>query len=238
DVIDNASTRRGNKAAHMIWGNKASILVGDYIFSRAFQLLSKIDNPRILKILANTSNIITQGEIQQLLYIRKSEISIEQNINIIHHKTAALFEAATQMGPILANAEEEDIQAMAQFGHYLGSAFQIIDDILDYSVPSNDLGKNIGNDLSEGKITIPLIYAIQESSTKEKSLIQQAIQNGSKDRLDQIIEIIEDTNAITLSKNFAQQQIDYAMTNLLKINNSEYRDGLERLAGFVLSRTH
>ncbi len=238
DVIDNANTRRGHTAAHMIWGNKASILVGDYIFSKAFQLLAKIHNQRILTILANTSNIITQGEIQQLLYVNNPDISIEQYIEIIHHKTAVLFEAATQMGPILANAEEEDINAMAQFGHYLGRAFQIIDDILDYSSSSSDLGKQIGNDLGEGKITIPLIYAIQESSIKEKNLIKQAIQNSSYDKLDQIIEIINKTDAIALSRKLAVQQIDHAVTHLLKIANSTYRDALEELAEFVLSRSH
>lgn len=236
DVIDNSSKRRGVDAAHVIYGNKAAILVGDYLFSKSFQLLSKINNPRVLQVLADTSNIITKGEIQQLIYANNPNVTVQEYIDIIQHKTAVLFETAAQMGAIIANAKEEDIQAMAKFGYYLGRAFQIIDDILDYDINNQELGKNIGNDLQEGKITIPLIYAIQAGSSSEQNIIKDAIRNGSIDKLEEIKQIIHSTNALKKAHKLAEEQISHATKNLVDIPGSEYRDALEQLATFVVQR--
>lgn len=235
DVIDNANKRRGVDAAHIIYGNKATILVGDYLFSKAFQLLAKINNHRIINILANASHVITKGEIIQLLNANNYEMTIDEYMKIINHKTAILFEAAAQMGPIMANAEEDEIMAMGKFGYYLGKAFQIIDDIQDYNSQSQNTGKNIGNDLQEGKITIPLIYALQNATPAEYDALNIAIKAHSKKYLSQVQEIIYRTNAIEKAKELAQEQIDYAITNLLGITPSKYRDGLEDMANHIIS---
>ncbi len=236
DVVDNAKIRRGKTSAHNIWGNKASILVGDYLFSKAFQLLVSVNNQKILTTLANTSNIITQGEVQQLMSSHNPDIETKDYMNIIHHKTAALFEAASQMGALIANKDDIEIQAMAKFGHYLGKAFQIVDDIFDYQPSNNELGKNVGNDLAEGKITLPLIHAIKHSSAPQQAIIKDAIAKGNTENIDQIQEILKETKAIEASEALAEKQINQAVTELFKIEPSIYRDALESLALFTIER--
>lgn len=238
DVIDNANIRRGKETAHNIWGNKSAILVGDYLFSKAFQILVTVQDHRILKILANTSNIITQGEVQQLMASHNPDITINEYMDIIHHKTAALFEAAAQMGALLENRADYEIKAMEEYGHYLGKAFQIADDIFDSQIETDKLGKNTGNDLKEGKMTIPLIYAIKHGNSEQQNIIKKAIINADDSDLKKVQQVLLDTDAIGLSKKLANKQVNIAITNLLKIEPSKYRDALESLALFAVERSY
>jgi len=174
DVVDNSKYRRGKETAHQIWGNKASVLVGDYLFSKAFQLLLEVKNNTIFTILANTFNRLTQGEIKQLVNSYNENMSESLYMEVIHYKTSVLFESAAQMGAILAGRSDSEIKAMACFGQHMGTAFQMIDDVLDYQASSDVLGKNIGNDLAEGKVTLPLIHTLENGSAHQKKMIKKA----------------------------------------------------------------
>lgn len=238
DVIDNASIRRNQPTAHTIWGNKTTILVGDYLFSKAFHMLATLNNNNIMSVLAKASNTITKGEVQQLLYTNNPDVTMQEYISIIHHKTAVLFEAAAQMGPLLAKAKPEHVNALGQYGKYLGRAFQIVDDILDYQPSNKNLGKNIGNDLAEGKLTIPLIYAMQQGNQQQAETIRQAIRQSSTKNLPQIQAIIKETAAMEKSRELALEQLTTAKQALQSLPPSIYVSALEELVDSIVDRTY
>jgi len=238
DVIDESTLRRGKDTANTIWGSKASILVGDYLFSQAFQFMVASNNITILSLLSETATTITCGEVQQLMNRNDPQLSEQQYMDVIYKKTAILFSASAQIGAILAARPDQEVQAMADYGLYLGNAFQLIDDALDYCGLTTTIGKNVGDDLAEGKATLPLIHALHHSNKQQQQVIHQAIQKNSTDNLEEISAIIKSTKAIDYTYQIAQKEIDKALTALQIIPNSVYKEGLEKLAHFVIDRKH
>ena len=236
DVVDASQLRRGHETANAIWGNEASVLVGDFLFSRAFQMMVHINRLKIMAILAETSNTIAAGEVQQLLNCRDPTTDEAAYMRVIEAKTAKLFAAATQLGAHLTDQPESIENAMAAYGLHLGNAFQLIDDALDYSGDSEKMGKNIGDDLAEGKPTLPLIYAMRQSDTYEKNLISEAIREGQIERLKDIQSIIASTGAIEYTYSAAKREATAAIEALSEIPDSIYKSALIDLAHFTLSR--
>lgn len=238
DVVDASLLRRGQKTANQRWGNEASVLVGDFLYSRAFQMMVDVNSMRVMEIMSETTNIIAEGEVQQLINCHDPETTEERYLKVIHNKTAKLFEAASQMGAIIAGRPLDEEMAMATYGRHLGIAYQLIDDVLDYSGSSEELGKNIGDDLSEGKPTLPLLYAMHHGTETQSALIKDAIENGGIEKLDKIMEAIESTGAITYTARRAGEEAQRAIQALSDLPASEYRDALETLARFSVERTH
>lgn len=237
DVVDNSSLRRGNKTANTIWGNEASVLVGDFLYSRAFQLIVKLKNFEILNIFSNATNLIAEGEVMQLLNCHDPDTTEATYFEVIQRKTAKLFEVATQTGAALSTLSPEPLRAMQHYGMQLGIAYQLIDDALDYNSSAEQMGKNIGNDLSEGKPTLPLIHAMRQGSKSEIALIRKAIKTGSTKNLDSILTIIESTGAIQYTASAAKQYATHAKNSLAHIPDSPYRQALNDLTEFVVERT-
>lgn len=238
DVVDGSTLRRNHETANAIWGNEASVLVGDFLYSRAFQLIVKLQNLEVLNIFSNATNIIAEGEILQLLNCHNPDTTEASYFEVIQRKTAKLFEVATQTGTALSTYHNPQMQAMQQYGLHLGIAYQLIDDALDYNSSAEISGKNIGNDLTEGKPTLPLIYALRKGTTAEIKLVRKAIKTGSSKNLDSIITIIESTGAIEYTANAAKQHAKQACDALTLIPESPYKEALHRLAGFVVERSY
>lgn len=238
DVVDSSSLRRGHDTANHIWGNEASVLVGDFLYSRAFQLIVKIQNLDVLKIFADATNIIAEGEILQLLNCNDPDTTEGAYYEVIQRKTAKLFEVATQTGASLAAYTPQQMLAMQTYGMQLGIAYQLIDDALDYHSCAADMGKNVGNDLSEGKPTLPLIHALSKGTSAEVKLIRKAIKTGSDKNLDAILQIIESTGAIEYTSLAAKRYAREAQASLAHIPESPYRKALHDLTEFVVERNH
>lgn len=238
DVVDSSTMRRGLKTANSIWGNEASVLVGDFLYSRAFQLIVKLENLEILRIFSDATNIIAEGEILQLLNCHNPDTTENSYYEVIQRKTAKLFEVATQTGAALTTNTTSEVIAMRDYGMQLGIAYQLIDDALDYHASSAETGKNIGNDLTEGKPTLPLIHALRKGSSAEVALIRKAIETGSSDDLDAIISIIESTGAIEYTALAAKRYAQQAKATLAHIPESPYRQALHDLTEFVVERNH
>lgn len=238
DVIDGSELRRGKKTAHSLWGNPASILVGDFLYSRAFQLISQIQNSRVLTSLADATNTLSQAEILQLLSCHNAEVDEEYCLKIIEGKTGILFSIAAKQPAILARCPESEISALADYGLHLGIAFQLIDDALDYSGSSQALGKSLGDDLAEGKPTLPLIYALQHANAEQAQLIRTALTQGSQTHLTTIIDIMQATQAIVYTQQLAQHHIQQALMHLEVIPDSDYRQALAQLAKLASVRTY
>ena len=238
DVIDGSELRRGKKTANSLWGNSASVLVGDFLYSRAFQLISQINNSRVLTSLADATNTLSQAEILQLLSCHNANVDEEYCLKIIQGKTGVLFSIAAEQPAILTARPEAEISAMAKYGAHLGIAFQLIDDALDYSGTSLELGKNLGDDLAEGKPTLPLIYALQHANDEQAQLIREAITQGSQHHLVSIVTILQATLAIDYTRNLAEHHIQQALLHLDVIPDSGYRDALSLLAKFASERTY
>ncbi len=236
DVVDESNLRRGQSSANAIWGDKASILVGDYLFTNSFQLCLATKRIEILQTLADAALQITTGEVQQLVHSHQLDMTEAQYIDVINKKTAALFEAAAKMGPILMRSDDSLVNAMGDYGLHLGNAFQLVDDTLDYDASADKLGKNIGDDLAEGKLTLPLIYALKNGSADQQTIIRKAIENKSIDDLAVIQEIIQDTQAIQYTHQMAKSEVNKAISSLETIPSSKYRDGLIQLAEFSIAR--
>ncbi|MDP1573639.1 MAG: polyprenyl synthetase family protein [Coxiellaceae bacterium] len=237
DVVDHSTLRRGKKTANAIWGNAASVLVGDFLYSRAFQILSRNHDPRVMQVLSETTNAIAEGEVQQLMNQRDAYLSEENYFRVITQKTARLFSAAAEMGAILENAGDAAEKAMATYGLHLGLAFQIIDDLLDYETSSDITGKNIGDDLAEGKATLPLIYAMQKTSEKNAALIRDAIKNSDAAQLPFILKILKETDAFFATREKAREQLLIAEKSLALAPESQYRDALKGLLVFAVERS-
>lgn len=238
DVVDNSNLRRGRKTTNAIWGNEASVLVGDFLYSRAFQLIVKLKNLEILQIFANATNIIAEGEILQLLNCNDPDTTEHAYFEVIQRKTAKLFEVATQTGAALACYSPQQMQAMQHYGLQLGIAYQLIDDALDYQSSSAEMGKNQGTDLTEGKPTLPLIYALRKSNHAEANLIRDAIKTGASENLADIYTIIETTGAIEYTANAAKKHAITAQSMLTHIPDSPYRQALHDLSEFVVERNY
>lgn len=236
DVIDASNLRRGKTTANTVWSNKASVLVGDFLFTRSFQIMLHANNVSVLEVLANASNTITNGEVLQLLNCKDPETSEANYMKVIQHKTAALFAAATQLGAMLAQKSQTEITAYQAYGMHVGTAFQLIDDALDYCADSQTIGKNIGDDLRDGKTTLPLIQAYKQGNQEQQQLIRLALEQGSLDYLDQIIETINDSKAIDYTYKIARSEIDKALSALSQIPTSKYTKALEQLAQFAIDR--
>jgi len=236
DIVDNSTLRRGNKTANYIWGNEASVLVGDFLYSRAFQLIVKLDNPKILNIFANATNLIAEGEVMQLINCHNPDTTEAAYYDVIERKTAKLFEVAAESGAALTNNHDHFRNAMKNYGIQLGIAYQLIDDALDYSSSTQELGKTMGIDLAEGKPTLPLIYALRQGKPKEIELIRDAIKEGETNDLETILGIIESTRALEYTANAAKQRAHLAIESLSGIPESSYRKGLRELAEFVVER--
>lgn len=238
DVVDASLLRRGRQTANAIWDNAACVLVGDFLYSRGFQLMVDVQNLQVLACLASATNTIAEGEVLQLLNRHNPDTSEAIYMQVIQHKTGTLFQAAAELGAILGNAVPEVIAATAAYGLHLGIGFQLIDDALDYTSDAEQIGKNIGDDLAEGKCTLPVLHAIQHSNAEQRELLCAAITQGDRDQLPLVLNAIEATAAITYTYQVAQQQIALAKSYLATLPDSIYRQALIGLADFAIARQY
>jgi octaprenyl-diphosphate synthase len=236
DVVDESSLRRGRETANELFGNAASVLVGDFLYSRAFEMMVDVNSMRVMEILANTTNVIAEGEVMQLMNVHDAGTTEERYINVIHCKTAKLFEAATRLGAVLCNRVEREEAAMARYGMHLGTAFQLIDDVLDYTSSSDDMGKNVGDDLAEGKPTLPLIHAMSKGTAEQAALIRTAIEKGGYDYIEQVQAIIHATGALDYTAAVARKQAELALNALEHLEDSDYKQALVSLAHLSVDR--
>ena len=238
DVVDESELRRGNETANALFGNAASVLVGDFLYSRAFQMMVELDSIKVMAILAETTNIIAEGEVLQLINCHDADTTEERYLEVIHCKTAKLFEAATRLGAVLCDRPESEEMAMASYGMHLGTAFQLIDDVLDYSSSSDEMGKNVGDDLAEGKPTLPLIYTMRNGTPEQATLVRKAIEEGGLDYIEDILAAIRDTGAIEYTEKTARQEADLAVKQLAHLEDSPYKEALITLAEFSVNRSY
>ena len=237
DVVDSSKMRRGRETANLVWGSEASVLVGDFLYSRAFQMMVDLQNMRILEILADATNTIAEGEVMQLVSCHAPNTTEQRYLDTIHNKTSKLFEAAAALGVVISGDKPELEEAMARYGRHLGTAFQLIDDVLDYSASPEQLGKNIGDDLAEGKPTLPLLYAMWEGNKEQARVIRDAIEHGGLDRIKEISAAIESTGAITYTFALAEAEAIKAKEALRSLPRSAYLDALDTLASFAVHRS-
>ncbi len=238
DVVDASELRRSQPTANALYGNAASVLVGDFVYSRAFQMMVEVESMRVMQVLAEATNTIAEGEVLQLMNCHNPDIDEHDYLRVIRYKTAKLFEAATRLGAILGGATSGQEAAMAAYGMHLGTAFQLIDDVLDYSGDNNATGKNVGDDLAEGKPTLPLIYAIKHGGAEEAALIRKAIREGGLSELQQVIAAIRRTGALDYTRRQAEAEARTASAALAALANSKQRDYLLQLADFAVTRNY
>ncbi len=238
DVVDESNLRRGQDSANAVWGNAASVLVGDYLYSSAFEMMVRTNNMRVMEILSKTTTAIAEGEVLQLLNCNNPDTTEEKYLEVISRKTAILFSAATRLGAVISGVDEATEEALAVYGQQLGVAFQLIDDALDYKSTAEDLGKNLGDDLAEGKPTLPLIYAISNGSEDEAKVIIDAIKQGSREAFNQVFAIVVSTKAIEYTEKCADDAAQKAIDALSCLDDSEFKDALITLAKFSVQRDH
>lgn len=238
DVVDASELRRGQSTANTIWGNEASVLVGDFLYSRAFEMMVDVGDMRVMEILANTTNTIARGEVLQLLNCHDPETTETRYLEVIQGKTAKLFEAATRLPAIITNQGDQTEQSMARFGMHLGTAFQLIDDALDYGRNNPELGKSVGDDLAEGKPTLPLIHAMQHGTDAQRALVRRAIEEGGHNYIDGVIDAVESAGSIAYTARRAEQEAELALKALGGLPESPYAQALRDLAYFSAHRSH
>ncbi len=238
DVVDNSDLRRGEDTANALWGNAASVLVGDFLYSRAFEMMVEIDRMQIMAILSKATNTIAEGEVLQLLNCHDPDTTEDRYLEVIHNKTAKLFESAAELAAVICDRPAEQQQAMAKYGMHLGCAFQLIDDVLDYTSSAEDMGKNLGDDLAEGKPTLPLIYAMRNGSKQQAAMIREAIKKGDLEKIEQIHEAIHHSGAIDYTSDCAKNEAKQAIAALDFMPDSDYKDALIFLANFSVTRNH
>ncbi len=238
DVVDGSELRRNRDTANAVWGNEASVLVGDFLYSRAFEMMVSVERMRVMDILSHATNRIAEGEVLQLLNAHDADTSQARYMEVISRKTATLFEAGARLGAVIADAPPEVEQAMAAYGLALGVAFQLVDDALDYSESSAEIGKNIGDDLDEGKPTLPVIRAIEVGTPEQSALLRTAIKEGGRERIDAVVAAIAATGAIAYTSELARAYAQQAKDALVALPPSPYRDALAGLAEFAVSRTY
>ena len=236
DVVDQSATRRGQETANELWGNAPSVLVGDFLYSRAFEIMVEPNSMAIMKILSKATNQISEGEVLQLLNIKNAKVTQSEYFQVIERKTACLFKAACQIAGILSRSSQNVIEALGSFGLYLGNAFQVIDDTLDYESNALIIGKEIGDDLSEGKVTLPMIYALEKTSGSEHKILSNAIQEADSSDIDKIVEILLSVDAFQYSRKIAREQSKKAIKALDLIPSSAYKSALRLLCEISLER--
>lgn len=238
DVVDESDLRRGRKTVNAAWGNPASVLVGDFLHSRAFEMMVEIGNMRVMEILSRATNTIAEGEVQQLGNIRNPNTTEANYLQVIARKTAMLFEAASHSGAVLANASEAEEKALQGYGLHLGLAFQLIDDILDYEGTTADLGKNVGDDFAEGKVTLPLIIAMRNGDDGQRTFIRNAILNGDISEMAQLLSIVKATGGLQYTSDMARAEVDKAINCLASLPSSKYTQAMQNLAEFAVARRY
>jgi octaprenyl-diphosphate synthase len=236
DVVDDSEMRRGQRTANDLWGNEAAVLVGDFLYSRAFEMMVEIGSMRVMEILAHATNTIAEGEVMQLLNIHDADTTEQRYLDIIRSKTAKLFEAGCQLGGVLGALPPEGEQGLARYGMHLGTAFQVIDDVLDYSADAGEMGKNVGDDLAEGKPTLPLIHVVHQGSEGDARVVREAIEQGGVERVEAVTEILERTGAIEYARAQARAEADRALAALEAVPEGPYRDALAALADVAVER--
>lgn len=237
DVVDESDLRRGKKTANALFGNAASILVGDFVYSRAFQMMVSVNRMRVLEVLSEATNVIAEGEVLQLMNMHNPDVQVSDYLRVIRFKTAKLFEASARLGAVLAEAPPDIEEACSNYGRSLGTAFQLIDDLLDYEGTTAELGKNVGDDLREGKPTLPLLLAMERGNSAERELIRTAILEGEVARLPDVIEVVRRTGSIDATREAAREQIQLAQQCLTGLRPSIYRDALINLCARSLDRS-
>lgn len=238
DVVDESSLRRGRQTANALFGNAASVLVGDFVYSRAFQMMVAVKSMRVMQILADATNVIAEGEVLQLLNMHDPDVTEERYLQVIRSKTAKLFEAAAQLGALIAGASDDAIDAAAEYGRSLGTAFQLIDDVLDYSGNASDIGKNVGDDLREGKPTLPLIYLMQHGTSEQRQLVRSCIETGDEQHFSEILSAITNSGALDYTKEEAEKAARRATNSIASLPNSQFKDSLIQLCAFAVERNH
>ncbi|MGH8726781.1 MAG: polyprenyl synthetase family protein [Burkholderiales bacterium] len=238
DVVDASELRRGRASANALFGNDAAVLVGDFLYSRAFQLMVSVNNMRVLEVLADATNTIAEGEVLQLVNSHSVEVDAESYLKVIRYKTAKLFEAAARIGAIVGGASRDEENAFGEYGMHLGTAFQLVDDVLDYSGDAETTGKNLGDDLSEGKSTLPLIYAMQHGGPEQAELIREAVRRGGREKFTGVATAIIETGALAFTRDQAQAQANMAKRALAPFRRSRYVDCLLQLADFSVTRDY
>lgn len=236
DVVDESTLRRGRETANEHFGNAASVLVGDFLYSRAFQMMVDVGNMRVMQVLSDATNVIAEGEVLQLMNMRDASLDEAAYLRVIRSKTAKLFEASARLAPILLGAEPKIEEACATYGQALGTAFQVIDDVLDYEGSALELGKNLGDDLREGKVTLPVICALQRCSASQRHIIVSSIENGELDQLDQILTIVRETGALEATRAVAQAEAQRAIEAACSLPANEHREGMLQLAAALQER--
>ena len=238
DVVDGSHQRRGRDTANEVWGNAASVLVGDFLYSRAFQLMVKLKSLRVMEIMADATNVIAEGEVLQLMNANDPDTTEERYLEVIYRKTARLFESGAQIAAVLAGADARTEQALATYGRHLGNAFQLVDDALDYRGSPAQRGKNIGDDLSEGKPTLPVIYALKHGTPAQQALLRGAIETGGLAELARVVQAIESAGGLEYTARLAQGEVDLALPALEPIPDTVHVEALRQLAGFAVSRSY
>jgi octaprenyl-diphosphate synthase len=237
DVVDGSSMRRGRDTANEVFGNQASVLVGDFVYSRAFQMMAGLSSQRVMEIMADATNIIAEGEVLQLMNANDPETTEQRYLEVIYRKTARLFEAGAEVAAVLAETPLEMQRSLAKFGRHLGTAYQLVDDVLDYRSDPATRGKNIGDDLAEGKPTLPLIHALKHGTDEQKRIVRNAIENGGIDQLDAIISAIDSTGGLDYTMDLARTESDKALAALAPLADTPYKQALGSLARFAVSHT-
>jgi octaprenyl-diphosphate synthase len=239
DVVDESNMRRGRETANAMFGNSASVLVGDFLYSRSFQMMSELRNLNIMDILSDATNIIAEGEVLQLMNCNDPDTTEDNYMKVIYCKTAKLFEAATRLAAVIAKQDQATETAMLNYGKHLGTAFQLVDDIMDYTADAQAMGKNVGDDLAEGKPTLPLLYAMAHGNEQQKSMIRSAIKHGDgMEYLDDILAAMKQTGALVYTQDKAEQEADKAISAIAILPESEYKQALISLAHIAANRSH
>lgn len=238
DVVDESDLRRGNQTANALFGNAASVLVGDFLYSRAFQMMVGVGEMRVMRVLADATNTIAEGEVLQLLNCHDADLGVDDYLQVIRFKTAKLFEAATRLGAILGGATPEQEDQMAAFGMHLGTAFQLIDDVLDYSADEAQTGKHLGDDLAEGKPTLPLIHVMKHGTSAQAAIVRHAIEVGGRDDFAAVMEAIKSSGALEETRRYAAAEADLAIAALECVPASNFKNSLLQLSDFAVARVY
>ena len=238
DVVDESELRRGRRTSNAVFGNAASVLVGDFLYSRAFQMMVGVRNMRVMEVLADATNTIAEGEVLQLLNVHNADVTEGAYLEVIRRKTAKLFEAAARLGAILGGAPVEIEAGFAAYGAHLGTAFQLVDDVLDYSGDLSETGKNLGDDLNEGKPTLPLLYVMNKGTPAQAALVRRAVEQGGRDEFETVLDAIRQTGALEYARAAARSEAEAACAAIGRVADSNYRQSLLDLAIFAVERTH
>ena len=238
DVVDESDLRRGRNTANAMFGNAASVLVGDFLYSRAFQMMVEVDDMRVMRVLSDATNVIAEGEVLQLMNCHDADVDEQRYLQVIRYKTAKLFEAAAQLGAILGGAAPDVERALADYGMHLGTAFQLVDDVLDYSGLEGDTGKHLGDDLAEGKPTLPLIYVLQNGTPEQSACVRRAIEEGGRDDFPEVLAAIQASGALAHARRQAAHEAELARVAINDLNDTKYREALLKLTFFAVERDH